>query len=73
MDHENAVGRAEDPNPSANAVYESALIVDLELGATTSGEFRLAVTEPGAYLLRVESLRTQREHGHFAAIDLDIR
>jgi hypothetical protein len=31
------------------------------------------IRQPGNYLLRVESQRTQRDHEHFAAIDIQIQ
>jgi len=46
---------------------------DLKPKARIGARQRIAISEPGAYLLRVESMRTQRDHEHFAAIDIEIR
>jgi len=59
---------------------------DPRYGAVTQGKFRLnfkpkgrvgarvlfTVKSPGLYLLRVESVHTESDHEHFAAIDLQV-
>lgn len=37
------------------------------------GKQRIVISDPGNYLLRVESQHTQSDHEHFAAIDLEVR
>jgi hypothetical protein len=59
---------------------------DLKKGTVTDGQFTLnlkpksrvgarvafAIKEPGFYLLRVETLNTDSDHEHFAAIDVEV-
>ena len=47
--------------------------LNLKPRARIGAKERVVLSEPGIYLLRVESLRTQRDHEHFAAIDLEVR
>ena len=54
VDRENAVGSADAPKPGKEALYESAVLLDLEPGSQTSGEVHLAAPGSGAYLLRGE-------------------
>jgi hypothetical protein len=51
---------------------ESALWMDFKPGGTATGNFSLAIDEPGAYLLRVETREMLPTHGHehYAALDL---
>jgi hypothetical protein len=51
---------------------ESALTMDFKPGSSASGKFSLAIDEPGAYLLRVETREMLNTHGHehYATIDL---
>jgi hypothetical protein len=53
-------------------VQESALIMDFKPGGSATGKFSLAIDEPGAYLLRVETREMLSTHGHehYAALDL---
>ena len=53
-------------------VQESALWMDFKPGGTATGKFSLAIAEPGAYLLRVDTREMLNTHGHehFAALDL---
>ncbi|HEV8071194.1 MAG TPA: hypothetical protein VGP76_26000 [Planctomycetaceae bacterium] len=53
-------------------VQESALWMDFKPGGSATGKFSLAIEEPGAYLLRVETREMLNTHGHehFAALDL---
>ncbi len=67
-----APGQNELPDLSGETppVLESACDLDLRPGGHAGGRATLAIAEPGAYLLRVESRNTQSDHEHFAAIDL---
>jgi hypothetical protein len=58
--------------PLKDPVQESALTMDFKPGSTATGKFSLALDEPGAYLLRVESRNMVDSHGHdhYAALDL---
>jgi hypothetical protein len=59
--------------PLENLALEGSFIFDLKAKAKIGMKERVAIPRPGVYLLRVESQRTQRDHEHFAAIDLEIR
>lgn len=62
------------PVPSLEgAPVEGSFTFALKPKARIAVRTRVAISEPGLYLLRVESVNTQRDHEHFAAIDLDIR
>ena len=56
-----------------NVTVEGSFNFDLKPKARIGARQRIAISEPGNYLLRVESLRTQREHEHFAAIDIQVQ
>ena len=51
---------------------EAALTMDFKPGSSASGKFSLAIDEPGAYLLRVETREMLATHGHehYAALDI---
>ncbi len=56
-----------------NPTVEGSFHFNLKPKARIGAKQRVAMPQPGAYLLRVESLNTQRDHEHFAAIDLEVR
>jgi hypothetical protein len=56
-----------------DVTVEGSFSFDLKPKARIGARQRIAISEPGNYLLRVESLRTQREHEHFAAIDIQVQ
>jgi hypothetical protein len=59
--------------PLENLSVEGSFTFNLKPRARIGGKERVVMSEPGFYLLRVESQRTQRDHEHFAAIDLEVR
>ena len=59
--------------PLENLVTEGGFAFNLKPKAKIGTKERVAMPQPGFYLLRVESQRTQRDHEHFAAIDLEIQ
>jgi hypothetical protein len=59
--------------PLENLTVEGSFAFNLKPRARIAAKERVVLSEPGIYLLRVESLRTQRDHEHFAAIDLEVR
>ena len=75
LDRENAAGPADSPKPSKDALYESALIMDLSPAENTSGEFHMAAPEKGVYLLRAELVVSGQKPGHeiFAALRLVVQ
>src|SRR5579872_1355677 len=59
--------------PLEKVTVEGSFNFNLKPKARIGAKERVVMSEPGAYLLRVESLHTQRDHEHFAAIDLEVR
>jgi hypothetical protein len=64
------VGQKELPELTDGAVLEAAFDMDFKPGGKAGQRNTLRITEPGVYLVRVESGKTQSDHEHFAAIDL---
>ncbi len=56
-----------------NLAAQGSFTFNLKPKAKIGTKERVVMAQPGNYLLRVESQRTQRDHEHFAAIDLEIR
>ena len=56
-----------------DVTVEGSFNFDLKPKARIGARQRITISQPGNYLLRVESLRTQREHEHFAAIDIQVQ
>jgi hypothetical protein len=67
-----AIGQKPVP-PLTGAPVEGSFNFALKPQAKIAVRTRVTISEPGIYLLRVESFNTQRDHEHFSAIDLDIR
>jgi hypothetical protein len=63
-------GQKEVPDPRKGAVWETISATALEPGQETHGEAEVPISEPGTYLVRIESMFTQHTHEHFAAVDL---
>ena len=59
--------------PLENLAAEGSFTFNLKPAAKIGTKERVVISQPGFYLLRVESQRTQRDHEHFAAIDLEIQ
>jgi hypothetical protein len=59
--------------PLDKTVAEGSFSFNLKPKAKIAGRNRIAIAEPGVYLLRVESMNTQRDHEHFAAIDIVVQ
>ncbi len=69
---EREIGQKAVPPLSAGVVIEGSFALDLKPHARVGTRQQIVIRQPGNYLLRVESQRTQRDHEHFAAIDLQI-
>ena len=59
--------------PLENLMVEGGFTFNLRPKAKIGTKERVVMPQPGVYLLRVESQRTQRDHEHFSAIDLEIQ
>lgn len=64
--------RAVAPRPGPKALYESALIQDFEAGVKSSGEFRMPMTEPGTYFVRVETIGAAKKLGKEVAAVMQV-
>jgi hypothetical protein len=69
---ETALGQRTLPPLDGGLVTEGAFNLDLKPKGRIGGRMRITIPQPGNYLLRVESLRTQNTHEHFSAIDLRV-
>ena len=58
--------------PMDDPELETAYRMDFKPGGKSGARFKLKPTEPGVYLIRVETRDTQSDHEHFAAIDLEV-
>jgi hypothetical protein len=67
---EEKAGQKEIPDLKGEVVLESAFDMDFKPGGKAGQRTTLKISEPGAYLIRVETRNTQSDHEHFAAIDL---
>jgi hypothetical protein len=67
---EEQAGQKAVPDPRKDAVAENAFAIALAVSASTRGTLRLPIRDPGVYLVRIESLYTERDHEHFAAVDV---
>jgi hypothetical protein len=67
---ETKVGQKELPELNEQVVLETAFDMDFKPGGKAGQRNALRIQEPGVYLIRVESGKTQSDHEHFAAIDL---
>jgi hypothetical protein len=69
---EGKAGQTEVPDPRKGAVWETVHATALDPGKETHGDLELPIGEPGTYLVRIESGFTERDHEHFAAVDLQV-
>jgi hypothetical protein len=67
---EEKAGQKEIPDLKGEVILESAFDLDLKPGGKVGQRTTLRISEPGAYLVRIETRNTQSDHEHFAAIDL---
>jgi hypothetical protein len=64
------VGQKDVPDPRKGSVWETVFATALDPSKETHGELEVPVSEAGTYLIRVESMFTEQDHEHFAAVDL---
>lgn len=57
---------------SPGVIVETAFEMDFKPGGRAKGHHKIKIDKPGAYLVRIETLRTDSDHEHFSAIDLVI-
>lgn len=64
------IGQKDLPDLNREVVIESAFEMDFKPGAKAGTKNTVRISEPGAYLVRVETRQTDSDHEHFSAIDL---
>ncbi len=73
---EEKVGQQKISKANKDIAAESAVIVDIAPKEKTKGDLKFVINEPGAYLVRVETIGAAagaEGHEHFAALDLVIK
>jgi len=64
------------PDPAGNAgIFDTSVTTDLKLGAIATGVVKIRISDPGSYLVRLQSEGTHDEagHEHFSAIDVEVQ
>jgi hypothetical protein len=69
---ERELGQKPVPALNQDMILDGTFTFDLKPQARIGARQHFTIRQPGNYLLRVESQRTQRDHEHFSAIDLQI-
>lgn len=64
------IGQKDLPDLNGDVVLESAFEMDLKPGAKVGSRNTVRISDPGAYLIRVETRQTNSDHEHFSAVDL---
>ena len=70
------LGQKPVPNPAGPAgIVDNSFVMDFAPKATASGNLRMTFSEPGNYLVRVQSEDTHQEHDHehFSAVDVQVQ
>ena len=73
---ETKTGQKPVPDPAGEAgILDSNFTTDMKFGAVSTGSTKLKISEPGSYLVRLQSEGTHDEagHEHFSAIDLEVQ
>ena len=70
---ESQLGQKNVPDLAQGVVVEGTFTFALKPQARVGTRQHFAIHQPGNYLLRVESQRTERDHEHFSAIDIQIQ
>jgi len=73
---EGKTGQKPVPDPAGQAgIVDNSFTTDLAFGAVSTGSLKLKISDPGSYLVRVQSEGTHEEagHEHFSAIDIEVQ
>jgi hypothetical protein len=60
------------PNPAKGAVVAGRFKMNFKPGCRVGSRVTFRLTDPGVYLLRVETANTDSDHEHFSAIDIQV-
>lgn len=66
------LGQKSLPETDQGSVIQGSFVLDLKPKARIGVQQTFTIDQPGAYMFRIETLRTQSNHEHFSAIDLDV-
>jgi hypothetical protein len=69
---EKEAGNKSPPEKDKPAVSEGSFTMDFKPDGRVGLRQRVRIDQPGAYLVRVESVQSDSDHEHFAALDLVI-
>jgi hypothetical protein len=67
---EDKAGQKNLPSLKSGVVVQGQFQLNFKPKGKVGGRVAFKIPEPGAYLLRVDSLNTQSDHEHFAALEL---
>jgi hypothetical protein len=65
-------GQKELPNLKAGTVTDGRFTMNFKPECRVGSRVTFRIPEPGTYLLRVETINTDSDHEHFAAIDIEV-
>jgi hypothetical protein len=60
------------PDLTRGVVTQGEFTMDFKPGCRVGARVLFTIKQPGAYLIRVETLNTDSDHEHFSAIDLQV-
>jgi hypothetical protein len=60
------------PDLTKDVVTDGQFTLNFKPQAKVGARVAFTITKPGVYLIRVESVNTQSDHEHFAAIDVQV-
>jgi hypothetical protein len=60
------------PDLTTGVVTQGEFTLDFKPGCRVGARVLFTIKQPGAYLIRVETLNTDSDHEHFSAIDLQV-
>jgi hypothetical protein len=65
-------GQKNVPGPKKGAVTEGRFKMNFKPNCRVGAQVNFTIKGPGTYLLRIETLNTDSDHEHFAAIDVQV-
>lgn len=60
------------PPPDDTAIAQGEIVMTFKPKCRVGARMQLRAPEPGLYLVRVDTVKTESDHEHFAAIDLRV-
>jgi hypothetical protein len=69
---EDKAGQKKVPDIEKGTVTQGRFLVNLKAKARVGARVAFTISEPGVYLLRVQTSNTKSDHEHFSAMDLQV-